>query len=131
MLDASPAHCSTPGDTGKDLRREGLAESTSQAAYLGMCEDSDRGVSVLVCLLSPHPRLPWLSPCSSEGGVGVFRALSGKPVVPAQPAGQRDGSEKGGRSGFLGLHRLHRQDPHPYLCPTETLHTVQGKVRET
>lgn len=36
MLDASPAHCSTPGDTGKDLRREGLAESTSQAAYLGM-----------------------------------------------------------------------------------------------
>uniref|UniRef100_A0A3P9LJM9 Unc-80 homolog (C. elegans) n=1 Tax=Oryzias latipes TaxID=8090 RepID=A0A3P9LJM9_ORYLA len=34
MLDASPAHCSTPGDTGKDLRREGLAESTSQAAYL-------------------------------------------------------------------------------------------------
>lgn len=35
MLDASPAHCSTPGDTGKDLRREGLAESTSQAAYLG------------------------------------------------------------------------------------------------
>ena len=33
MLDASPAHCSTPGD--KDLRREGLAESTSQAAYLG------------------------------------------------------------------------------------------------
>lgn len=38
MLDASPAHCSTPGDTGKDLRREGLAESTSQAAYLGMNE---------------------------------------------------------------------------------------------
>lgn len=35
MLDASPAHCSTPGDTGKDLRREGLAESTGQAAYLG------------------------------------------------------------------------------------------------
>lgn len=35
VLDASPAHCSTPGDTGKDLRREGLAESTSQAAYLG------------------------------------------------------------------------------------------------
>lgn len=38
MLDASPAHCSTPGDAGKDLRREGLAESTSQAAYLGMSE---------------------------------------------------------------------------------------------
>lgn len=38
MLDASPAHCSTPGDTGKDLRREGLAESTSQAAYLGTTE---------------------------------------------------------------------------------------------
>ncbi|XP_076872130.1 protein unc-80 homolog isoform X4 [Brachyhypopomus gauderio] len=36
MLDASPAHCSTPGDTGKDLRREGLAESTSQAAYLAL-----------------------------------------------------------------------------------------------
>lgn len=35
MLESSPAHCSTPGDTGKDLRREGLAESTSQAAYLG------------------------------------------------------------------------------------------------
>ncbi|KAM9767095.1 protein unc-80 homolog isoform 2-T2 [Menidia menidia] len=36
MLDASPAHCSTPGDPGKDLRREGLAESTSQAAYLAL-----------------------------------------------------------------------------------------------
>ncbi|XP_061918285.1 protein unc-80 homolog isoform X3 [Entelurus aequoreus] len=36
MLDASPAHCSTPGDTSKDLRREGLAESTSQAAYLAL-----------------------------------------------------------------------------------------------
>lgn len=35
MLESSPAHCSTPGDVGKDLRREGLAESTSQAAYLG------------------------------------------------------------------------------------------------
>ncbi|KAJ8003918.1 hypothetical protein DPEC_G00153380 [Dallia pectoralis] len=31
-----PAHCSTPGDQGKDLRREGLAESTSQAAYLAL-----------------------------------------------------------------------------------------------
>lgn len=37
MLESSPAHCSTPGDAGKDLRREGLAESTSQAAYLGGC----------------------------------------------------------------------------------------------
>lgn len=37
MLESSPAHCSTPGDPGKDLRREGLAESTSQAAYLGGC----------------------------------------------------------------------------------------------
>ncbi|KAJ8256018.1 hypothetical protein COCON_G00198820 [Conger conger] len=36
MLESSPAHCSTPGDTGKDLRREGLAESTSQAAYLAL-----------------------------------------------------------------------------------------------
>ncbi|XP_046704530.1 protein unc-80 homolog isoform X4 [Silurus meridionalis] len=36
VLDASPAHCSTPGDAGKDLRREGLAESTSQAAYLAL-----------------------------------------------------------------------------------------------
>ncbi|XP_049335810.1 protein unc-80 homolog isoform X7 [Astyanax mexicanus] len=36
VLDASPAHCSTPGETGKDLRREGLAESTSQAAYLAL-----------------------------------------------------------------------------------------------
>ncbi|KAK7889619.1 hypothetical protein WMY93_025179 [Mugilogobius chulae] len=36
MLDASPAHCSTPGDANKDLRREGLAESTSQAAYLAL-----------------------------------------------------------------------------------------------
>ncbi|XP_035384136.1 protein unc-80 homolog isoform X2 [Electrophorus electricus] len=36
MLDASPAHCSTPGDAGKDLRREGLAESTGQAAYLAL-----------------------------------------------------------------------------------------------
>ena len=35
MLENSPAHCSTPGDAGKDLRKEGLAESTSQAAYLG------------------------------------------------------------------------------------------------
>ena len=35
MLESSPAHCSTPGDAGKDLRKEGLAESTSQAAYLG------------------------------------------------------------------------------------------------
>lgn len=35
VLESSPAHCSTPGDAGKDLRREGLAESTSQAAYLG------------------------------------------------------------------------------------------------
>ncbi|XP_063072865.1 protein unc-80 homolog [Engraulis encrasicolus] len=36
MLDNSPAHCSTPGDTGKDLRREGLTESTGQAAYLAL-----------------------------------------------------------------------------------------------
>ncbi|XP_063789189.1 protein unc-80 homolog isoform X22 [Pseudophryne corroboree] len=36
MLESSPAHCSTPGDTGKDLRREGLADSTSQAAYLAL-----------------------------------------------------------------------------------------------
>ncbi|XP_041120448.1 protein unc-80 homolog isoform X3 [Polyodon spathula] len=36
MMESSPAHCSTPGDTGKDLRREGLAESTSQAAYLAL-----------------------------------------------------------------------------------------------
>ncbi|XP_038644467.1 protein unc-80 homolog isoform X4 [Scyliorhinus canicula] len=36
MLENSPAHCSTPGDAGKDLRREGLAESTSQAAYLAL-----------------------------------------------------------------------------------------------
>ncbi|KAE8580439.1 hypothetical protein XENTR_v10024429 [Xenopus tropicalis] len=36
MLESSPAHCSTPGDAGKDLRREGLAESTSQAAYLAL-----------------------------------------------------------------------------------------------
>lgn len=38
MLESSPAHCSTPGDAGKDLRKEGLAESTSQAAYLGEWE---------------------------------------------------------------------------------------------
>ncbi|XP_032879501.1 protein unc-80 homolog isoform X3 [Amblyraja radiata] len=36
MLENSPAHCSTPGDAGKDLRREGLTESTSQAAYLAL-----------------------------------------------------------------------------------------------
>uniref|UniRef100_A0A8B9NMQ2 Protein unc-80 homolog n=1 Tax=Accipiter nisus TaxID=211598 RepID=A0A8B9NMQ2_9AVES len=36
VLESSPAHCSTPGDAGKDLRREGLAESTSQAAYLAL-----------------------------------------------------------------------------------------------
>ncbi|XP_042293302.1 protein unc-80 homolog isoform X5 [Sceloporus undulatus] len=36
MLESSPAHCSTPGDAGKDLRKEGLAESTSQAAYLAL-----------------------------------------------------------------------------------------------
>ena len=42
MLESSPAHCSTPGDAGKDLRREGLAESTSQAAYLGGYFSPDR-----------------------------------------------------------------------------------------
>nr|XP_020746582.1 protein unc-80 homolog isoform X7 [Odocoileus virginianus texanus] len=36
MLESSPAHCSTPGDASKDLRKEGLAESTSQAAYLAL-----------------------------------------------------------------------------------------------
>ncbi|XP_073489623.1 protein unc-80 homolog isoform X7 [Aquarana catesbeiana] len=36
MLESSPAHCSTPGDAGKDLRREGLADSTSQSAYLAL-----------------------------------------------------------------------------------------------
>lgn len=48
MLESSPAHCSTPGDAGKDLRKEGLAESTSQAAYLGG--------SLFPCLLffTPH-----------------------------------------------------------------------------
>lgn len=50
MLDASPAHCSTPGDTGKDLRREGLAESTSQAAYLGM----NVRLSKAFCLSTPY-----------------------------------------------------------------------------
>ncbi|XP_078260328.1 protein unc-80 homolog isoform X2 [Rhinoraja longicauda] len=36
MLENSPAHCSILGDAGKDLRREGLTESTSQAAYLAL-----------------------------------------------------------------------------------------------
>ncbi|XP_073409381.1 protein unc-80 homolog [Dendrobates tinctorius] len=36
MLESSPAHSSTLGDAGKDLRREGLADSTSQAAYLAL-----------------------------------------------------------------------------------------------
>jgi len=44
MLESSPAHCSTPGDAGKDLRREGLAESTSQAAYLGLKRQRPRKV---------------------------------------------------------------------------------------
>lgn len=48
MLESSPAHCSTPGDAGKDLRKEGLAESTSQAAYLGR--------SFLPCLLFFSPQ---------------------------------------------------------------------------
>ncbi|TKS64886.1 Protein unc-80 -like protein [Collichthys lucidus] len=56
MLDASPAHCSTPGDTGKDLRREGLAESTSQAAYLGFLhniigDEDGIGREELICWL--------------------------------------------------------------------------------
>lgn len=54
MLDASPAHCSTPGDPGKDLRREGLAESTSQAAYLGTMREA-RTFYSLLCLFPSHP----------------------------------------------------------------------------
>lgn len=65
MLDASPAHCSTPGDTAKDLRREGLAESTSQAAYLGM---NGRFFAAFSISMETHP------PCSrsSEGGLGLL-----------------------------------------------------------
>lgn len=131
MLDASPAHCSTPGDTGKDLRREGLAESTSQAAYLGMSETWYHGMTAFI----PHSLLTLLSPsfvssvCSSEGGAGLLWALVGKPVVPAKPAGEGDGSEEGGRPGLLGLHWLHCSNPHPYLCLAETFHTVQGKKK--
>lgn len=69
MLDASPAHCSTPGDTGKDLRREGLAESTSQAAYLGMTEKW----RYLIASLVPTTSHPFVLPSrSSEGGVGLL-----------------------------------------------------------
>lgn len=56
MLDASPAHCSTPGDTGKDLRREGLAESTSQAAYLG--KNQEGGGIFFVCFGPPSHPIP-------------------------------------------------------------------------
>lgn len=49
MMESSPAHCSTPGDTGKDLRREGLAESTSQAAYLGENRGIRRAISPSIC----------------------------------------------------------------------------------
>lgn len=62
MLDASPAHCSTPGDTGKDLRREGLAESTSQAAYLGMTEKTSCSAASLVSSTSLSQPLPLASP---------------------------------------------------------------------
>lgn len=75
----------------------------------------------------PPPSHPPPCPCSSEGGAGLLRALPGEPVVPAEPAGQRDGSEESGRPGLLGLHRLHRADADPHLCPAQTLHTVQGK----
>lgn len=54
MLESSPAHCSTPGDAGKDLRKEGLAESTSQAAYLGKALFS---LPPLFCSSWMH--LPW------------------------------------------------------------------------
>lgn len=63
MLDASPAHCSTPGDTGKDLRREGLAESTSQAAYLGMNEKWQHLIATPFPT-SSHP-LPLLCPSAA------------------------------------------------------------------
>lgn len=59
MLDASPAHCSTPGDPGKDLRREGLAESTSQVAYLGTNarrQHSGAGARPLLIPFSPPQR---------------------------------------------------------------------------
>lgn len=65
MLDASPAHCSTPGDTGKDLRREGLAESTSQAAYLGMNVRFSRDFSLSTETHSPRSH-------SSESGLGLL-----------------------------------------------------------
>lgn len=58
----------------------------------------------------------------------MLRALIGEPVVPAQPAGEGDGSEEGGRLGLLGLYRLHRANPNPYLRPAETLHSVQGNI---
>lgn len=68
MLDASPAHCSTPGDTGKDLRREGLAESTSQAAYLGTNENRWKFLRLSPPPTPAHP----LPSGSSEGGVGLL-----------------------------------------------------------
>lgn len=68
---------------------------------------------------------------SSEGGPGLLRALAGEPVVPAEPAGEGDGSEEGGRLGLLGLHRLHRPNPHPHICPAEAFYTVQGEWRES
>lgn len=57
----------------------------------------------------------------------MLRALAGEPVVSAEPAGEGDGSEEGGRLGLLGLHRLYRPNPDPYFCPAQTLYTVQGR----
>lgn len=68
MLESSPAHCSTPGDAGKDLRREGLAESTSQAAYLGewwlLLASGKRSRSVFILpVYSSEARKGWFSAC--------------------------------------------------------------------
>jgi len=58
MLESSPAHCSTPGDAGKDLRREGLAESTSQPAYLASGHvRKASAVRIPPCWLSMRSRL--------------------------------------------------------------------------
>lgn len=71
VLDASPAHCSTPGDTGKDLRREGLAESTSQAAYLGTRALERNHFILKMCLYILYKYFK-SALSSSEGGLSLL-----------------------------------------------------------
>ncbi|MEQ2183961.1 hypothetical protein GOODEAATRI_003233 [Goodea atripinnis] len=78
MLDASPAHCSTPGDTGKDLRREGLAESTSQAAYLAY--QGKTSISTVGTSTSAY-RLSLATMSRSNTGTGTVWEQDSQPVM--------------------------------------------------